>query len=90
MSSNRLLAPGVDNTLLKTHFAVVIDAVEALRFLVKSNKFPPTVNLVCSFSSISGFTSHTISHVLLFIFWDLCFGNENNCICTFYRSDTLG
>ena len=31
-----------------------------LRFPVKSNKFPPTVNLVRSFSSFSGFVSQTI------------------------------
>ena len=60
MSANRHLAPGVDTTLLKTHFAVVTDAVGALRFPVKSNKFPPTVNLVRSFSSFSGFISQTI------------------------------
>ena len=46
MSTNRHLAPGVDTTLLKTHFAVVTDAVGALIFPVKSNKFLPTVTLV--------------------------------------------
>ena len=60
MSANRHLAPGVDNTLLNTHFAVVTDAVGALRFPVKSNKFPPTVNLVRYFSSFSGFISQII------------------------------
>ena len=60
MSANRHLAPGVDTTLLKTHFAVVTDAVGKMRFPVKSNKFPPTVNLARSFSSFSGFTLHTI------------------------------
>ena len=52
MYANRHLAPGVDTTLLNTQFAVVNDAVGALRFPVKSNKFPPTVNLVRSFSSL--------------------------------------
>ena len=60
MSTNIHLDPGVDTTLLKTHFAMVTDAVGVLRFPVKSNKFPHTVNLVSSFSSFYGFTSHTI------------------------------
>ena len=60
MSANRHLPPGVDTTLLKTHFAVVTDAVGALIFPVKSNKFPSTVNLVRSFYSFSGFISQTI------------------------------
>ena len=60
MSFNRHLAPGVDTTLLKTHFSLVTDSVVALRFPVKSDKFPPIVNLVRSFSSFSGFTLHTI------------------------------
>ena len=46
MSANIHLAPEVETTLLKTHFALVTDAMGALRFPVKSNKFPPTVNLV--------------------------------------------
>ena len=58
--ANRHLTPGVDTTLLKSHFAVVTDAVRALRFPVKSNKFPPPVNLLRSFSSFSGFISQTI------------------------------
>ena len=60
MSTNRHLAPGVDTTLLKTHFAVVTDAVGALIFTVNYNKFPPTVNIVRSFSSFYGFISQTI------------------------------
>ena len=60
MSANRHLAPGVDTTLLNTHFSMVTDAVGGLRFYVKSNKFPPTVNIVRSFSSCSGFISQTI------------------------------
>ena len=60
MSANRHLAPGVYTTLLKTHFAVVNDAVGALIFYVNSNKFPPTVNLVLFFSSFYGFISQTI------------------------------
>ena len=55
MSANRHLAPGVDTTLLKTHFNVVNDDVGELRFPVKSNKFPPTVNIVRSFYSFSGY-----------------------------------
>ena len=91
MSANRHLSRGVDTTLLKTHFAVVTDAVGALRSPVKSNKFPHTVNLVRSFSSFSGFTfAYYFAICYFFIFWDLCFGNENDCICTFYHSDTLG
>ena len=91
ISDNRHLAPGVDTKLLKANFAVVTDAVGALRLSVKSSKFPPTVNIVRSFSYFSGFTLHTVfAACYFFIFWDLCFGNENNWICPFYRSDTLG
>ena len=60
MSVNRYLAPEVDTTLLKTHFAVMTDAVGALILPLKYNKFFPNVNLVRSFSSFSGFTSQTI------------------------------
>ena len=60
MSADRHLAPGVDTTLLKTHFSVVTDAVGALIFPVNSNKFPPTVNMVRSFPSFSGFNPHII------------------------------
>ena len=60
MSARRHLAPGVEITLLKPHFDVVTDAVGELRFPVKSNKFPPTVSIVRSFSSFSGFISQTI------------------------------
>ena len=60
MSANKHLAPGVVSTLLNTHFDVVNDAVGALRFPVKSNKFPPTVDLVRSLSSLSGFISQTL------------------------------
>ena len=67
MSANRHLAPGVDTTLLKTHFAMVTDAVGALRFPVKSNKFPPTVNIVRSFSSFYVFTLHTILPYVTFL-----------------------
>ena len=90
MSANRHLAPGVDTTRLKTHFAVVTDAVVALIFHVKSNKFPPNVNLVRSFSSFYGFTSHTILPYVTFYLLGICFGNEIDCICPFYHSDTLG
>ena len=67
MSADRHLAPGVDTTMLKTHFAVLTDAVGALRFPVNSNKFPTTVNLVRSFSSFSGFASHTILPYVTFL-----------------------
>ena len=43
------------------------DAVGALRFPVKYNNFPSTVNLVRSFSSFSGFTSHTILPYVIFL-----------------------
>ena len=71
MSANRHPAPGFDITLLKTHFAVVTDAVGAMRFLVKSNNIPSTVNKVRSFSSFSGLTSHNILLYATFIFWGL-------------------
>ena len=67
MSDNRHLAPGVDTTLLKTHFSVVTDAVGLLRFPVNYNKFPPTVDLVRSFSSFSGFTLHTLFPYVTFL-----------------------
>ena len=67
MSANRNLAPGVDTTLLNMHFKVLMDAVGEMRFPVKSNKFPPTVNLVRSFFSFSGFTSHTIFPYVTFL-----------------------
>ena len=74
--ANRHLAPGIDTTPLKTHFAVATDAVVALRLPVKSNKFPPTVNLVRSYSSFSGFTLHNILPYVTFyllglVFWEL-------------------
>ena len=72
MSANRHLAPGADTTLLKTHFALVTDAVGALRFPVKSNKFFPTVNLVRSLSSFSGFALHTIFPYVTFLSFGSC------------------
>ena len=72
MSANRHLTPGVDTTLLKTHFEVVNDAIGALIFPLKSNKFPPTVNLVRSFFSFSGFTSHTIFPYVTFLSFGTC------------------
>ena len=86
MLANRHLPPVVDTTLLNTHFAVATNAAGALIYPVKSNKFPPTVNIVRYFSSFSGFTSHNIFPYVTF----LSFGNENNCICPFYRPDRLG
>ena len=72
MSDNRHLAHGVDTTLLKTHFTVVSDEVGALRFPVKSNNFLTTVNLVCSLSSFSAFTSHTILPYVNFLSFGTC------------------
>ena len=69
MSAKRHLAPGVDTTLSKAHFAVVTDAFGAVRFPVNSNKFPPTVNIVRSFSSFSGFTAHTIFSYIHFLYF---------------------
>ena len=60
MSANRHLAPGFDTILLKTNFSVVMDAVGGVIFPLKSNKSPPTVNLVRCLSSFSGFNLHTI------------------------------
>ena len=67
MLANIHLAPGVDTTLLKKNFAVATYAVGALRFPIKSNKFPPTLNLVRSFCSVSGFTSHIILPYVTFL-----------------------
>ena len=72
MSANIHFAPGVDTTLLKTHIAVVTDVVGALIFPVKYNKFPPTVNLVYSFTSFSGFTLHTIFPYVNFLSFGTC------------------
>ena len=72
MSVNRHVAPGVYTRLLKTHFSVVTDAVGALNFSVKSNKFPPTVNMVRSFSSFYGFNSHTIFPYVTFLSFGTC------------------
>ena len=41
MSAVRHLALGVDITLLKIHFAVVTEAVGALKFPRNGSKFPP-------------------------------------------------
>ena len=91
MSDNIHLAPEVDTTLLKTQFDVVTDAVGALIFPVKSNKFPPTFNLVRSLSYFFWFQfAHYFAICDFFIVWDLCFGNENNFIRFFHSSDTLG
>ena len=73
MLANRHLVNWVDTKLLNTHWAVLTDAVGALRFPVKCNKFPPTINLMRSFSSFSGFTSQTIFSYVTF----LCLGTLN-------------
>ena len=66
MSANRHLAPGVDTTLFKTHLTVVTDAIGALRFPVKSNKFTPTVNLVHYFSYFLVSICILFFHMLIF------------------------
>ena len=76
MSANRHLTPVVDTTMLKAHFAVVTDAVGAMRFPVKSNKFPPTVNLVIYFSYFLVSLCTLFFHMWLFkifglLFWEL-------------------
>ena len=73
MSANIHLAPGVDTTLLKTHFAVVTDEVGALIFPMNYYKFPLTVNLVCSIFLVSLYI--LFFHMLLFdllghVFWE--------------------
>ena len=73
MSANRHLDPGVDTTLLNTHFYVVTDAVGAMRFPMNSNKFPPNFNLVRSLSSFSGFTLHTVLTYVTFYILGLVF-----------------
>ena len=90
MSASIHLAPGVETTLLKTHFAVVTDAVEALRFSVKSNKFPPTVNLVRSFSSFYGFISQTILPLVTFLSLGTLDFGINTTVCALDLSDSLG
>ena len=90
MSSNRHLSPGVDTTLLKTHFSVVTDAVGVMRFLEKYNKFHPTVNLVLSFSFFFWFHFEYYFSICNFsVFRDLIFENEEDYICHFCPSDTL-
>ena len=69
MLVNIHLAPEVDTTLLKTHFAVVTGDVGAMRFPVKSDKFPTSVNPVRSFSSFSGFALHTILPYAIFLYF---------------------
>ena len=73
MSANRHLSPGVDTTLLMTYFCVVTDAVGAMRFPVIFNKFPPTVNLVRSFSFFSGYNFHNIFPYGNFLSVGTCF-----------------
>ena len=89
MSANRHLAPGVNTTLLKTHFSVVTDAVGALRFPVKSNKFPSTVNLVRSLSFFGFHHADYFAIGYLFVFGDFGFGNEHDRICPLDLYDTL-
>ena len=77
MLANRHLPPGVDTTPSKTHFAVATVASGALIFLVKSNKFPTTVNLVRSLSSFSGFTLQNILPYVNFLSLGTCYLRMN-------------
>ena len=72
MLANRHISPGVDTILFKTHFAVVTDAIVALRFPVKSNKFPHTVNMVSYFSYFYGFNFPTLLIYLNFLYFGTC------------------
>lgn len=60
MSAVRHLALGVDITLLKTHLAVVTEAVGALRLPKNCNKLPHTVSLVLCNSTLSVLMSQHI------------------------------
>ena len=61
-----------------------MDDVGALICTVKSNTFSLIVNMVRSFSSFSGFNSHTILPYVTFIFFGTCFfGVKINVFVTF-------
>ena len=66
MSANRHLDPGIDTTLLKTHFAVVTDAVGALIFPMKSDTFPPAFNDPGLFESIHALFDAHVDPPLVF------------------------
>ena len=51
---------------------MVTDAFGVMIFPVNSNKFLPNVNLVQSFSSFYGFTSHTILPYVTFLSFGTC------------------
>ena len=72
ISANRNLTPGVDNTLLSTHFSIVTDAVGALTFPVKSNKLTPMI--IWFFLSLVCFLAHYLSVCDLFYFGTCVFG----------------
>ena len=71
MYLNRHLEIGVDTTLLKIYFAMVTDAVGALRFPVKYNNFPPTVNLVRSSLPFMVSFHRLFYHKLPFCLWGI-------------------
>ena len=71
MSANRHLALGVDTTLLKTHFAVVTDAVGELRFLGSLPIFRP-LSILCDPSLLFLVASHRLFyHRLPFCLWGI-------------------
>ena len=87
MSSNRHLAPGVDTTLLKTHFTVVTDAVGALIFPANSSHCQSCALFL--FLLWFHFTDYfTIGY--LFVFGEFEFRNEHDCVCPLALSDALG
>ena len=61
MSTVRPLTPDVETILLSTHFAVITDAVSALRLPSKSSTPPPlTVNRLLSLTALLGLREHAI------------------------------
>ena len=63
---------------------MVTDDVGALGFPVNSKKFPPTFNLVLSFSYFYVFNSHTIfPYATILYFWTCVFGMNITVFVTF-------
>ena len=90
MSAVRHLALGVDTTLLKTHFAVVTEAVGALRFPMNGNKLPPTVSLVRCTSALSVLMSqHIRPYVIVLPEGTKHFLMKTIVCCSFYVPDAL-
>ena len=85
MSAVRHLTLGVDITLLKTHFAVVTEAVGALRFPMNDNKLPPTVSLVRCTSAFSVLMSqHIRPYVIVLPEGTKTLIDKHYCVCSFY------